>query len=189
MHRILKIEIKSLINRDYGAIIVRALSYCLFICGLLLFIQKDIADSLIFNGLKALILITSAALFLCFFYNARSKFRPGWTLPTAAMYAMIGSLYLLAMIFPTLGIRTFGATTLVLILSAVNSSLLLSSAVQTKALALRRWPVYLFLFILNIVYGILLFFNIFNLRQMPVSATAIYLLLFALQCFIEGLYK
>lgn len=188
MRRKLKIDFPSLRKKDFGSIVYRVLAYCLALCGILLLIQKNISLEIIYTGVKILALIVSLALIICFKYNARSRFRPGWTLPMAILLMMAGGVYLVTEFIISTKVPTFGATTVIIILSAFNISLLVSTAFQLYALALKRWIALLSVSLLNIVYVVLLFLNVWNLRQLPLVSISIFLFIFALQCFLEGIY-
>ncbi len=174
-------NIEGFKKKDFGAIIYRAIAYCLAICGILLLIQKNIASDTLFLGIKIFTLLIGIGLLFCFFFNARTRFRPGWTLPMAFVLGMAGGGSLALDIFSKSYVPSIGVSSVVILLFAVNGVLLLSTGIQQKYLCLKRWVVLILLGVMSLSACILIFLNVSLIREYPLTTVALFMFMLSLQ--------
>lgn len=182
-------EIISFDKKDFAGKVYRAIAYCLTACGLLLLIQKTIASDILYLGIIILSIIIGASLLVCYIFNARTRFRPGWTLPMSIILMMTGTSYLAFKTFLKAYMPTTAPSTVVLCLIAINFVLLVSTGIQLKSLCLKRWIAIVLLSVLNLAVAFLIFFDVFTLRANDVVCFSIFMFLIALQSFLEGLFN
>lgn len=180
-------EIRCFKRRDFGQFLYFGVALCLFGIGVLLLIQKDIGSADIITGLKFITLICGAGILAGFFLNTRTRFRPGWTLPLGLILTLIGVGYVFSDIFKAVKKPSVGLSVIVILISFINSCLVLSTSIQVFSLRLKRWRYYAAYAIINFTYFTMLFTNTFSLRENELVGCSIFMFILAVQLTVEGL--
>lgn len=174
-------------KRDFGHFLYFAAALCFLGIGVLLLIQQDIGYKDIIVGLKVTMLICGLGILAGYFFNSRTRFRPGWTLPMGIVMTFIGAGYIAADIIKPLKTPDINLASIVMLVSFLNISLLLSTSVQVAALRLRRWRFYAAYAIANVIYLVFIYTDLFGIRTNAIIGSAIFMFILAIQLIVEGL--
>lgn len=180
---------ESFKNKDFGGIIYVVLSFCGILFGVLLLMQKNISHDNILFGLDIAVFIAGIALVASYFANARSKFRPGWALPMGFVLVIVGGAFMFSKVFFEKLLPNVSLNAVVTTVALFNAALLLSIAIQHKALCLKRWAINLLLSVVSFAFTAISYLNVWKIRDYNYVLIAVFMFVFALQCFLEALYN
>ncbi len=173
-------------KKDFGQFVYIALGAALMAMGVLLLVQKEIGETSISLGLKITTLICGLGIIAGYFLNSRTRFRPCWTLPTGILFTFIGAGYLIQYGISSIKAPSATVSTVVILLTLINASLLLSSAIQVFSLRLRRWAYFGAYAVINFIFFIFVYTDAFGLKTNELTGCAIFMFIIALQLIIEG---
>lgn len=173
-------------KRDFGQFVYMTVAVCLAAAGVLMLVQKDIGMTWLQLGLKIFLLVCGLGIISGYFLNSRTRFRPGWTLPTGIIFTFIGGGYLILDSVPTISSPSVSTGTFVMFFAFINGCLLLSTSIQLFSLRLKRWTVYLVYSLLSFGIVSLIYIDAFTLKTNSLIACAVYMFLLAAQLVTEA---
>ena len=178
---------KSFKKRDFGQIIFIVAAVALLTAGVMLLIPNEIGREALMFGIKTFTVLCGAGVVAGFFFNSRTRFRPTYTLPLGLILTGTGLLYLASEFIDDISAPQISLPSVVMLLSFITAVLLLTSAIQLRALRLKRWLLHLIYALLSSAFGIMVFFDLFSLRANEFICVSVYMFILAIVFFTEGI--
>ncbi|MBP1587096.1 MAG: hypothetical protein ILO53_01675 [Clostridia bacterium] len=178
---------KSFKKRDFGQIIFIVVAVALLTAGVMLLIPNEIGRDALLFGVKIFTVLCGGGVIAGFFFNSRTRFRPTFTLSLGIILAGTGLLYLALEFAKTVSAPQISLPSSVMMLSFITSVLLLTSSIQIRALRLKRWVFQLIYAALCVTFGVMIFFNLFELRSNEFICVSVYMFILAIMFFTEGI--
>ena len=177
---------KSFKKRDFGQVIFIVVALALLSCGVLLLIPNEIGRSSLMFGLKVFTVLCGGGVIAGFFFNSRTRFRPTFTLSLGIFLAAAGLFYLALDISGKVNAPQISLPSVVMMLAFISAVLLATSSIQIKALKLRRWIFQLIYALVSASFGIMIFFDLFSLRENEFVCVSVFAFILAVTLFTEG---
>ena len=124
-----------------------------------------------------------------FLTKSRCRFRPGWLLPQGLTGIFVGAMMIFALLIGRVGMKDIMIFSLPCI-AVITAVLHLSSSFQIKCLGFQRWWILLGFGMIDLVFGVFVYFRFLTEPVDVVFGFALFFILMALQFVAEiGTYK